>query len=165
MRLDRLFIPPTAAFGAGSSPLRAWSFSFDEIARTITFRAEVDTEVIVEDDNCEDLSLAGGEASADLLLGEGTQVNMEILLVPSDQPLDPLPDGVVFLRAGEWVPDNYGGATPHPRSTAYLTRISLRTVNEPLCRRFGSFGRIAIHVPHRRRVGRCSVVAVLAAEP
>ncbi len=107
-------------WGQVPGPLRAWSFSFDEIVRLITFRAEVDKEVVVEDDNWEDLSLASGEASADLLLGEGTQVSMEILLVPVDQPLDPLPDGVVFLRAGDRVPDGYGGAMPHPRSRAHL---------------------------------------------
>ncbi len=107
-------------WGQVPPPLRAWSFSFDAVARTITFRAEVDKAVVVEDDNWEDLSLASGEASADLLLGEGTQVKMEVLLVPPGQPLDPLPDGVVFLRAGERVPDNYGGAMPHPRSRAHL---------------------------------------------
>lgn len=107
-------------WGQVPGPVRAWSFSFDEIARLITFKAKVDKKVILEDDNWEDLSLASGEAAADLLLGEGTQVEMEILLVPLDQPLDPLPDGVVFLQVGEQVPDGYGGAMPHPCSRAHL---------------------------------------------
>lgn len=107
-------------WGQVPGPLRAWSFSFDEIARLITFKAEVDRQVIVEDDDWEDLSFASGEVSAELLLGEGTQVDMEIVVVPLDQPLDPLPDGVVFLRAGEQVPESYGGAMPHPGSRAHL---------------------------------------------
>ncbi|MGI4745972.1 MAG: hypothetical protein ACRYGI_09370 [Janthinobacterium lividum] len=107
-------------WGQIPSLLRAWSFSFDEATRIIIFKAEVDEEVIVEDENWEDLHCASGEAGADLLLGEGTQVEMEIVLVPMGQLLDPLPDGVAFLRAGEQVPKFYGGAMPHPRSRAHL---------------------------------------------
>lgn len=106
--------------GLVPDPLRAFSFSFDEIARLITIRAEVDKELIVEDDDWEDLSCASSDVSADLLLGEGTQVEMDIVVVPCDQPLDPLPDGIVFLRAGEQAPEGYGGVMPLAESMARL---------------------------------------------
>ncbi len=101
-------------------PLRALSFSFDDLAYGITFKAEVDKEIIVEDDDWEDLNFVRGEIGSDELLGPRTRVEMHIVLVPMGQPLDPLPDGIVFLRAGEQVPEGYGGARPHPRSRAHL---------------------------------------------
>lgn len=118
--VDILLSADRGLWGQIPTPLRAWSFSFDEVSRLIIFKAEVDREIIVENHDWEDLSCASGEAAADLLLGEETQVKMEIVLVPSDQPLNPLPDGVVFLRTGERVPDGYGGAMPHPCSRAHL---------------------------------------------
>lgn len=102
------------------SPLRALSFSFDDVTCLITFKAEVDKEIIVEDDDWEDLNFVRGEIDSDEVLGQTTRIDMDIVVVPIGQPLDPLPDGVVFLRAGEWVPDGYCGATPHPRSRAHL---------------------------------------------
>ena len=86
----------------------------------ITFKAEIDKEVTVEDEDWEDLSRARTEIDSDDLLGEETRLEMKIVVVPPNQPLDPLPDGVVFLRARERVPDGYGGAMPHPRSRAHL---------------------------------------------
>ena len=86
----------------------------------ITFKAEVDKEVIVDDEDWEDLSCARTEVDSDDLLGEETRLEMEIVMVLPNQPLDPLPDGVAFLRNGERVPDGYGGAMPRPRSGAHL---------------------------------------------
>ncbi|MGI4745976.1 MAG: hypothetical protein ACRYGI_09390 [Janthinobacterium lividum] len=107
-------------WGQVPAPLRALSFSFDDFTYLITFKAEVDKEIIVADDDWEALFFVSNEISGDGLLGWEVRVVMEIVLVPEGQPLDPLPDGVVFLRAGEQVPEFYGGAMPHPRSRAHL---------------------------------------------
>lgn len=74
----------------------------------------------MEDDDWEDFSCARSEIDSDDLLGEKTRPEMDIVIVPADQPLDPLPDGIVFFRAGEQVPEAYPGALPHPRATAHL---------------------------------------------
>ena len=105
-------------------PLRAFSFSFDQSIRTIWLRAEVDREL--SEDEREDLAFSESEIAADNVLDphspldQWTQTELAVVVVPPDQPLDPLPDGVVFLRAGERVPDGYAGAMPHPDSRVHL---------------------------------------------
>lgn len=100
--------------------LRALSFSFDDVTYLITLKAEVDKEIIVEDDDWSDLNIVTTMVDTDELLGLNTRVDMNIVLVPTGQPLDPLPNGIVFLRTGERVSEGYGGAMPHPRSKAHL---------------------------------------------
>ncbi len=119
--IDEILLSADRALsGQVPDPLRALSFSVNAMTCLITFKAEIDKEVTVEDEDWEDLSRARTEIDSDDLLGEETRLEMEIVVVPPDQPLDPLPDGVVFLRAGERVPDGYRGAMPHPRSRAHL---------------------------------------------
>ncbi len=107
-------------WGQVPPPLRALSFSFEDVTCRITCKAEVDKEIIVEDDDWEDLNFVTTMIDTDELMGQKTRVTMDIVVVPIGEPLDPLPDGVVFLRAGERVPEGYGGAMPHPRSRAHL---------------------------------------------
>ena len=107
-------------WGQVPAPLRALSFSFDDFTYLITFKAEVDKEIIVEDDDWEALLFVENEIGSDGLLGWEVRVVMDIVMVPAGHLLDPLPDGVVFLRAGERVPEFYDGAMPHPRSRAHL---------------------------------------------
>ncbi len=107
-------------WGQVPASLRALSFSFDDSTYLITFKAEVDKEILVEDDDWEALFFVKNEIGSDGLLGWEVRVVMDIVLVLAGQLLDPLPDGVVFLRVGEQVSEGYGGAMPHPRSRAHL---------------------------------------------
>ena len=43
-------------------------------------------------------------------LSERTKTDFTVVVLPPDQPLVPLPDGIVFLRPGERVPEGYAGA-------------------------------------------------------
>lgn len=120
-KIDSILLSADRALrGQVPAPLRALSFSFDNVMCLITCKAEVDKEIIVEDNDWEDLNFVTTMIDTDELLGQKTRVIMDIVVVPAGQLLDPLPDGVVFLRAGERVPEGYDGAMPHPRSRARL---------------------------------------------
>ena len=104
--------------------LRALSFAFNQDVRTVWLKAEVDRELT--EDEWDDASEAETMVAADDVfmsgppLNEHTMTDFTVMVVPPDQPLDPLPDGIVFLRACERVPEGYAGAMPHPRSRAHL---------------------------------------------
>ena len=74
----------------------------------------------LSEDEWEDVNQAeGGVASDNVLkphapLNESTMTDYTLVVVPPDQPLDPLPDGTVFLRAGERARQGHAGALPHP---------------------------------------------------
>ena len=104
------------------APLRAYSYAFDQSERTIWLKAEVDREL--DEDEREDLSVAETGVIADNVLtphaplNASTMVELAVVVVPPDQPIAPLPGGIVFLRDGEPVPRDYPGMTPLPDSRA-----------------------------------------------
>ncbi len=104
--------------------LRALSFLFDVSSQIIMLKAEVDRAP--SEDEREELRAVESEISADNVLATGTSLRNQtvtelmVAVVPAARPLDPLPDGIAFLRPGERVPERYGGATPHPAAMAHL---------------------------------------------
>ena len=99
--------------GKVSMSLRALSFLFDVPSQIIILKAEVDRAL--SEDEREELRAVESEISADNVLATGpslrnqTATKLVVAVAPPAQPLDPLPDGVAFLRAGEDVPARFGG--------------------------------------------------------
>lgn len=86
--------------GQTPTALRQYSFSCDEVAKTILFRAEVERELT--EDEREDLAVAETEIYADF--ADDTLVETVVEVVLLGMPLHPLPGGIVFLREGEHAP-------------------------------------------------------------
>lgn len=84
------------------SPLRRYSFWFDEDEKRIVFKAEVEKDL--SEDERESLAVAETEVYADSIFGDDTEIKTMIEIIPTEVPLHPLPNGVVFLRDGEASP-------------------------------------------------------------
>ena len=80
--------------GNAPSGLLEYSFSIDESAKRILFKAEVEREL--SQDERDSLMVAETEVYADF--GDDTLVETMIEVVPPGSSLDPLPGGVVFQR-------------------------------------------------------------------
>ena len=92
-----------ALLGQTPEVLREYSFAFDEAAKRIMLKAEVDREL--NEDKREDLAVAETEVYADGIFGDETKIETIVEVVPLPQPLCPLPGGVAYLR-------DSGNATP-----------------------------------------------------
>lgn len=88
-----------ALFGQTPAPLREYSFTFDEGAKRITLKAEVERELT--ETEREDLAVAETEMYADRIFDDATDIETLVEVVPLGQPLHPLPGGVAYLREGE----------------------------------------------------------------
>lgn len=90
------------------SAVRACSFSFDERAEHITFRAELDRELTDDEDHA--LWVAAIEVHTYSIVAEDAYIEMLTEIVPLGEPLRPLPGGIAFLRVGEPFDPAYPGA-------------------------------------------------------
>ena len=88
-----------ALLGQTPAPLREYSFAFDESAKRIMLKAEVERELTEAER--EDLAVAETEMYADRIFDDATDIETMIEIVPLGQPLHPLQGGVVYLREGE----------------------------------------------------------------
>jgi hypothetical protein len=87
----------SALRGQTPAPLREYSFAFDEIAKRIALKAEVERELT--ENEREMLAVTETEIYSDF--ADCTLVETEVVVVPLGQPLRPLRGGVAYLREGE----------------------------------------------------------------
>jgi len=83
------------------APLREYSFSFDELAKRITLKAEVERELTEEER--ESLAIAEAELYADRIFDDDTLIETKVEVAPEGTPLRPLPGGVIFSRDAKHV--------------------------------------------------------------
>ena len=88
-----------ALLGQTPAALRGYSFAFDEDAKRITLRAEVERELTEAER--EDLAVAETEMYAERIFDDATDIETVVEVVPLGRPLHPLPGGVAYLREGE----------------------------------------------------------------
>lgn len=82
--------------------LRECSFSFDEEAKHITLKLEVERTMTEEE--IERIAVAETQIYGDSIFGDDTRIETLVKVVPKGESLRPLPGGIAFSREEGHVP-------------------------------------------------------------